>query len=72
MHKLTVQAQIKKTGAITQHDIHVLCLALVKQLMNTEEYRNVQEIPQQRPHQAYPTIEAIECSNPNARQKEMV
>jgi hypothetical protein len=55
MQHLSVKVEVKKEGVITQHDKHMLCLALIKAVMSyptqTIEAPHVQELPQQGQNQ---------------------
>jgi hypothetical protein len=54
MQSLLIKAEIKKSGVITQHDRHMLCLQLIKSIMSmpTQEIINVPQVSQQGQSQA--------------------
>jgi hypothetical protein len=76
METLTISATINKQGKITQHDKHMLCLALIKSLMaqptQTIEAPYVPQLPEQRQSTPNTAIKTLECSDFLTRQEKMV
>jgi hypothetical protein len=76
MNTLQVTAKISKAGAITQHDKHLLCLAIIQQVMamQIKERTYVPQLSQQRQGKGQKSagIEALECSNFLAQQEALV
>jgi hypothetical protein len=76
MNTLQINASIRKTGAITQHDKHLLCLAIIKQVMAMQLKETIY-VPQvshqgQGESQTSAGIASLECSNLFAQQKALV
>ncbi|CAB4121786.1 hypothetical protein UFOVP27_4 [uncultured Caudovirales phage] len=76
MHTLQVTAKISKTGTITQHDKHMLCLALIKAVMaqptQTIGGAHVPQLSQQRQSQENPAIASLQCSGFLTQQEALV
>jgi hypothetical protein len=65
MNTLSVTAKINKTGVITQHDRHMLCLQLIKVIMQapiTQGVINVPQLSEQGQGQENTTITQEQCS----------
>ena len=76
MQTVKIQASITKQ-TITRHDLHMLCLALIQQVMSTpitKETMYVPQISQQRQDQGPKDsgVEALKCSNFLTQQKALV
>jgi hypothetical protein len=76
MNTLQVTAKISKAGAITQHDKHLLCLAIIKQVMamQIKERTYVPQVSQQGQVQSTKDsgIAALKCSNFLTQQEALV
>lgn len=76
MQKVKIQASITKQ-TITRHDLHMLCLALIKQVMSTpiaKETMYVPQISQQGQDQGTKDsgVEALQRSNFLTQQEALV
>jgi hypothetical protein len=76
MHTVKIQASITKQ-TITRHDLHMLCLALIKQVMSiplTKETLYVPQVSQQGQNQSATDsgVEALKCSNFLTQQEALV
>lgn len=76
MHTLQVTAKISKTGTITQHDKHMLCLALIKAVMaqptQTIGGARVPQFTQQGQSQTNTAIASLQCGGFLAQQEALV
>jgi hypothetical protein len=76
MQTLQVSAKISRSGTITQHDKHMLCLALIKAVMaqptQTIEAPYVPQITQQRQSQASTAVTSLQRSGFLTQQETLV
>jgi len=76
MHTIQVSAKISKTGTITLHDKHMLCLALIKAVMaqptQTHGGAHVPQLTQQGQDQASTAIASLQCSGFLTQQEALV